>query len=472
MKIGESMPLWVLWWNALQLVRPAFTRLRTFLWFATAVAGFTVRTELLGVTSIVRALKLQPKCYEQVIRNLHSSAVRLDKLSALWTQAVLRLFPNPLRVNGRRVLVGDGIKVPKRGKKMPGVKLLHQQSESNNKAEYIMGHSLQAVSVLVQAANSVLAVPLAMRIHEGLVWSNRDRRTLLDKMLALLNIVAIPDPFYFVGDAYYAARKIANGLLEQNNHLITRVKSNAVAYAPYVAQGPKKRGRPKLYGQKIALKTMLSDAQAMQQAPSPVYGEQKITLNYLVRDLLWRPTGQLVRFVAVIHPSRSSCLLMSTDTTLSAIDIIRVYGLRFKIEHTFKQAVRLIGTFSYHFWMKEMKPLRRGNGDQYLHRESDKYRDGVKRKMNAYHVFIQAGAISQGLLQYLAAVAPTQVWNSFGSWLRTIRPGVAPSELVVASALRQTLPEFLLNSAEKASIAIFILERQDHETMEMFNIAS
>ena len=464
------MPLWLLWWSALQMVRPAFSRLRTFLWFATAVAGFTVRTELLGVTSIVRALKLRPKCYENLIRNLHSSAVRLDELSALWTQAVLRLFPSPLRVNGRRVLVGDGIKVPKRGKKMPGVKLLHQQSES--KAEYIMGHSLQAVSVLVQAANSILAVPLVMRIHEGLVWSNRDRRTLLDKMLALLNIAAVPDPFYFVGDAYYAARKIANGLREQNSHLITRVKSNAVAYAPYVAQGPKKRGRPRLYGQKIALRTLLNDTQGMQQAQSPVYGEKKITLNYLVRDLLWRPTGQLVRFVVVVHPSRGSCLLMSTDTTLSAIDIIRIYGLRFKIEHTFKQAVRLIGTFSYHFWLKDMKPLQHGDGDQYLHRKSDSYRDGVERKMNAYHVFIQAGAISQGLLQYLAAVAPTQVWNSFGSWLRTIRPGVAPSELVVATALRQTLPEFLLNCPEKASIAKFILERQDHETMEMFNIAS
>jgi hypothetical protein len=95
-------------------------------------------------------------------------------------RCVLGLFPNPLRVNGRRVLVGDGIKVPKRGKKMPGVKLLHQQSESN-KAEYIMGHSLQAVGMLVQATNSFLAVPLAVRIHEGLVLSNRDRRTLLRK---------------------------------------------------------------------------------------------------------------------------------------------------------------------------------------------------------------------------------------------------------------------------------------------------
>src|ERR1700683_4901400 len=115
------------------------------------------------------------------------------------------------------------------GRKMPGVKLLHQQLESNTKPEYIMGHSLQAVSLLVQAAASVFAVPLAIRIHEGVAWSNRDRRTLLDKMLALLGIVAIAQPCYFVADAYYAARKIVTGLLEQNNHLVTRVKSNAVA---------------------------------------------------------------------------------------------------------------------------------------------------------------------------------------------------------------------------------------------------
>jgi hypothetical protein len=41
----------------------------------------------------------------------------------------------------------------------------------------------QAIALLVHAASSFFAVPLAVRIHEGLVWSNRDKRTLLDKML-------------------------------------------------------------------------------------------------------------------------------------------------------------------------------------------------------------------------------------------------------------------------------------------------
>ena len=127
---------------------------------------------------------------------------------------------------------------------MPAVKLLHQQSEANTKPEFITGHSLQAVSLLVQAASSFFAVPLAVRIHEGLVWSNRDRRTLLDKMLALLGIAAVEQPFYFVADAYYATHKIVAGLLQQNNHLLTRMKSNAVAYTAYQQRGPRKRGRP------------------------------------------------------------------------------------------------------------------------------------------------------------------------------------------------------------------------------------
>ena len=238
---GRPLSLWGSWWIAIQLLRPAFSRLSTFMWFATIVAGITVRADTLGVTSIVRALNLRPKLYHRLLAHFHSTGVKLDRLAALWAQVVLGLFPSPVRVNGRLVLVGDGIKIAKRGKKMPAVKLLHQQSESNTKPEYIMGHSLQAVSLLVHAAQSFFAVPLAARIHEGLVWSNRDKRTLLDKMLGLLGILAIGTPFYFVADAYYAAGKVVRGLLDQGHHLVTRVKSNALPIFP--SNQPKARGR-------------------------------------------------------------------------------------------------------------------------------------------------------------------------------------------------------------------------------------
>jgi hypothetical protein len=134
--------------------------------------------------------------------------------------------------------------------------------------------------------------------------------------------------------------------------------------------------------------------------------------------------------------------------------------------------VRQIGSFAYHFWMKDMIPLRYRNGNQYLHCKSDDYRTRVKRKMRAYHAFIQAGVVAQGLLQYLAVVAPKLVWDSFGSWLRTIRPGIPPSELVVANALRQTLPDFLLAPSKSDSLTKFIAERQDTQNMRIFRLAS
>jgi len=100
------------------------------------------------------------------------------------------------------------------------------------------------------------------------------------------------------------------------------------------------------------------------------------------------------------------------------------------------------------------------------------YRSRVKRKMRAYHAFIQAGVVAQGLLQYLAVAAHKLVWDSFGSWLRTIRPGISPSEFVVANALRQTLPEFLLAPAKTNSLTKFITDRQDTQNMRIFRLAS
>ena len=94
----------------------------------------------------------------------------LAALTRLWVGLALStLKPFLYTVNGRIVLVADGIKVAKTGRKMPGVKKLHQESDNNTKPEFIFGHSCQAVALIVCAASSFLAVPLACRIH-GVVF--------------------------------------------------------------------------------------------------------------------------------------------------------------------------------------------------------------------------------------------------------------------------------------------------------------
>jgi hypothetical protein len=104
------MSLWILWWNAIRSLRPAFTRLQTFLWFATWPASRCAPSSSVSPPSC--ALNLDPRRYNALRDYFHSSAVELDQLTALWTSLALRLLPQALRVNGRYVLVGDGIKIP------------------------------------------------------------------------------------------------------------------------------------------------------------------------------------------------------------------------------------------------------------------------------------------------------------------------------------------------------------------------
>lgn len=466
------MRLWGEWWKWAKVLRPACARSRTFMWMLAVLAGFCVRGDLLGVTSIVRALGLQEVCYDRILDFFHSPAVNLGKLTRTWTASVLRLHTGLLRFNGRLVLVADGIKVAKSGKKMPAVKKLHQQSEANNKPPYIMGHSCQAIAVLVQGLASAAAIPLIARISEGLIFTNRDKRTLLDKMIELLRELPVEAPYYLVGDAYYASQKIARPLLEAGNHLVTRVRINAVGYRPAPVPERKKRGRPKRYGEKLKLRALFQDQDAFALIDSPVYGEEKIQLRVRTIDLLWRPVGVLVRFVAVNHPTRGRCLLMSTDLTLAPADIVRLYGYRFKIEVAFKHALRVVGAFLYHFWMRQMTPLKRNAGNQHLHRKSKAYRDAVVRKMDAYHRFMQLGLIAQGIMMAIATTAPTLVWRHFGSWLRTVRPHICPSEMTVAIALRNSLPEFLADDNDATNFTKFLRHRIDIARAEGIRLAA
>jgi hypothetical protein len=438
MKLGTQ------WLQAARLLRPACQRSLTFVWMALVLMGLCCRSDNFGVTSFVRVLNLRGGAYHRFLHLFHSKGLDLNLLTSCWVRLCLALF-RPFEVGSRLVCLADGIKAPKEGLRMPGVKSLHQESQNNTKPQYIMGHSLQAVSLLVHSgAGQVAAIPMTSRIHEGLVFSNRDSKTLLDKLVALLLSITLlwNRPVILVADAYYASGKVIKPLLDNGHHLVTRAKSNAVAYQSVPKLEGRGRGRPKTYAQKVRLKDMAADDSAFTSAPSLVYGERDVVVRYRVLDLVWKPVGRVVRFVVVHHPVRGTIFLLCTDLSLQAMEILQLYSYRFKIELGFRQAVHVIGTYAYHFWMAGMKPLRRGAGDQYLHRTSDAYRTGVRRKLGAYHVHVQLGCIAQGLLQHLAINHTAEVWRCFRSWLRTMNPALPPSELVVANALRSSLPVF------------------------------
>ena len=253
--------------------------------------GFSVRDDFLGgVSSFVRCLGINPGHYQRMLHFFGSSAVKMGGLTRLWVAVVLKSF-GLVSVNGRPVLTIDGIAVGKEGVKMPGVQSLHQSSESNSKAEYIMGHFFQCVGILagVPGWGTVFSVPLFGRIHLGTKITNRDKRTLFDKALEMVSSCFVGKAFYLVGDAYYSAGKMIRGVAAMGGDLVVKVRSNAVAYFPASPKKTGARGRKKIYGRKVRLRDFFLDRGKFTPAASPVYGEKGVEIMVRSVRLLSRP---------------------------------------------------------------------------------------------------------------------------------------------------------------------------------------
>ena len=84
------MVLWSAWYRAVQNLRPACHRTRTYLWLVLALMGMCCRMDLAGVTSFVRVLRLKPRAYPRFLGLFHSKGLDLDLLTHGWIRLALR----------------------------------------------------------------------------------------------------------------------------------------------------------------------------------------------------------------------------------------------------------------------------------------------------------------------------------------------------------------------------------------------
>ncbi len=195
-------------------------------------------------------------------------------------------------------------------------------------------------------------------------------------MIGLVDELCLSESCYIVADRYYGSGKLIKQVLKQGNHLITRARSNCSAcFLPPKRSGKPKRGRPRKYGRQVKVRNLFHSTNKVERFASPLYGKKSVTIKIRTLDLMWEPADQLVRFVLVEHPHRGRWMLMCSGLSLDALSIVRLYGLRFMIELgrsalRFKQAVHTLGAFNYHFWMADLKRIKRRGGNQYMHHES------------------------------------------------------------------------------------------------------
>lgn len=138
---------------------PCFSRHASFQWFVIIMVGFYVRADHEGVTSFVRWLSLGPSCYDALLHFWYAASWSLDTLLPVWTAWVMTACP-VMRFQGRPLLIGDGIKLAKEARKMPGVTAHPQESANNSKKATIWGHHWGVVGLLVGSVRKPFCPPL------------------------------------------------------------------------------------------------------------------------------------------------------------------------------------------------------------------------------------------------------------------------------------------------------------------------
>ena len=432
----------------LTIFRPLFSYRATFLWFVVVILGFLLRFDHYGVSSFVRWLSLPANSYPLIIHFFHTASWSLGEVMMVWMKFCIENFSLVI-VNERLVVVGDGIKVPKESNCQPGTKYLHSPSQNQNKPQKFVGHSFGAISFIAQAGNYYRAILQTAQIHEGVDHlrqlekpdsKKQTQETSVSRMISLIIICVIHQgtPAYAVLDAFFstsvAFKHVFNRVQENGApwvHLITRAKSSYVAYPSGVKS--KKEG--------IKLWKIFDNTALFTEKEHPLHPNRKIKYYtstssvHRFRDLYWGADLFYIRFVWVIDNGKKF-ILMSSDITLCPLSILKMYGLRFEIELSFRSLKNLIGGFGYRFWSLACEKI---NGKNILVDLDTQNTINEKSllKLSAIERDVNLAIIAQGILSYFALVKTQWVWSIHhaSSWLRSYTSPI-PSEEVVQRAFQ------------------------------------
>ena len=456
--------------------RPSFSRQKAFGWFVIAVIGFMLRSDHLGVTSVVRELSLNSDpLYLCLLHLFHSNAWKLEGIMAKWIEIIKRT--NWIyREYGKPVLIGDGVMESKEGKKMPSVKKMRQGSENSSKPEFIWGHMFGGIGVLVGNAVKLFCLPLSLRIHDGnktiREWTESEyindthvtrlvREAFKVAVLLKESCFLVLDRYFLSVDALKALREEAWGVGIALVSVITMAKKDCVAYkkpTPTDTNGrvvcPKrgrKRKKPLKTGERVKLIDLFTaSADQFTKQKMMVYGKLK-EVSYLCVDLLWGDDlFQELRFVLTIVDGVQK-ILVSTSLMLAPEKIIALYCRRPKIEILYKAFKQVIDGFGFHFWSHFLPRLNRRDpakaADEKLKelglsikdaKKAEKVKKSIINTYNATEGFVMFCCIATGILQLVAITFTNEINAAPIRWLRTYT-NIVPSEGSTAVVLRDDL---------------------------------
>ena len=208
-------------------------------------------------------------------------------------------------------------------------------TRNKNQSKFKHGHQSGAIGWLCETPQGVRLFPLAARLM--CPQKKRD-----NSFSVLRHLCKMMPQGLIIFDRGFNRRAVFTEILSQGHHGLCRTRSNAVFY--YIPKQPKKRkrGRPRIYGDRV-------HSPKLKFKNTDVDGQTLSVAKKVMRTKMCPVDVQLVVLRSREKPSKpyKYFLLFSSDRDLSTRALIRHYKHRWKIETAFRDAKQHFGFGTY-----------------------------------------------------------------------------------------------------------------------------
>lgn len=254
----------------------------------------------------------------------------------------------------------DDTLVLRGSKKAPASQIHHQHGNKPNLARYVRGQCwVTLAQIATRAKGNNIAIPLLSRLMPtaGNTGKLRAAHTLIRSVLRLYSgktVRLLMDSWYMRGD-------LILGMLSQEIDVIGQVRHDTRLYDEPEIRKKKQRGRPAKYGKQV--RALRVKRMAATETSLFLYGKKQ--------RLRYRHKVVLARFIKGAKVGAVWCefydekqekwnktrLLLSTNSELSAEEIIIAYAKRWSIESTFHELKNAWGVKEV--WQQTRQTLNR-----------------------------------------------------------------------------------------------------------------
>jgi len=252
-------------------------------------------------------------------------------------EIALSQFFHHLRIKAHSVLflIVDDTVTQKTGKKMPGC-AWHKEGAYKS---HVFGHQWVLFALLYQD----LLLPLWAHLYHPKGTKGcgpfRTKILLVKKMLQALRL-PVPCKVYLLADGWYWGKPLAQLCRTWGYHMISQLRANSVVFVG---------------GKRTKVTTLSTLRSAYREVSVSFYGKQR-TLQIGRFVGLIKNFGK-VAIVVVKEKRKKPRYLVSTNLHLSALDILRYYAKRWKIEQMIKDLKQRLG-FG-HYQVRTLQAIQR-----------------------------------------------------------------------------------------------------------------